>query len=434
MSVPAVPRDASASRLPRIGFLGSMNAMPMTYALKFRRDGFDVRYVVEAGRDNFLMRPEYQFRQQVSYPYPDWIREIPWPNNLRHHATLPYSNRAAVEAMRDRDVIFLNDYAMALAPWMPRQAVLVALSSGADIDVWCQWGLAFRRARSGPRKWAYPLRLPLELWRTRLQRRGLQRCRTICYFPRGLNPIGDRLISELCGPDAAQRTIERYDMDFIAAGARRAPLPRRELSTVLVPVRFHMLPMPGNEGEHKGNDKILRALARYHQRRPPVRFHLFDKGPKQDLERAHRLCHELGLDDCVVWHQPVTLSQLLDMYEQADVCIDQVGNHWMGAIGFHALYMGRPLIANARPDVFAREWGPRTPILQATTEDEIVDHLIRCEDLGFRERIALEGHRFAVEHLDAEGVYQRIRSSITRDWCGSGRGSPDRMSTAFDPT
>jgi glycosyltransferase involved in cell wall biosynthesis len=410
------PRDESSMRLPRIGFIGSMNAMPMTYALKFRRDGFDVRYVVESGRDNYLMRPEYQFRGEIGYPYPDWVLEIPWPNNLRHHATLPYSNRAVIQAMHDRDVIFLNDYGIALAPWMPEQALCVALSSGGDIDVWCQWGLAFRRAYNGRRKWAYPLRLPLELWRTRLQRRGLSHCRTICYFPRGLNPIGDRLISELCGPDAEQRTIERYDMDFAAAGARRAPIPRRELSVILVPVRFHLLPMPGNEGEHKGNEKILRALARYRRRRPSIRVHLFDKGPKADLELAHRLCRELGLDNCVTWHQPVSLSQLLDMYEQADVCIDQVGNHWMGAIGFHALYMGRPLIANARPDVFKRQWGDNTPILQATTEDEIFDHLIRCEDLDFRERVAADGHRFAVEHLEAEGVYQRIRSSIMKDW------------------
>lgn len=414
--------NAQGTRLPRIGFVGSMNAMPMTYALKFRRDGYDVRYVVESGRDNFLMRPEYQFREQVAYPYPQWIREIPWPNNLRHHATLPYSYRAAVEAMQDRDVVFLNDYGLALAPWMPEPALRVALSSGADIDVWCQWGLAFRRAHSGRRKWAYPVRLPLELWRTRLQRQGLRQCRTICYFPRGLNPIGDRLISELCGPDAEQRIIERYDMDFVTAGARRAPVLRRELTDVLVPVRFHMLPMAGNELEHKGNDKILRALARYRLRRPSLRIHLFDKGPEADLKLAHQLCQELGLVEGVTWHQPVSLAQLLDMYEQSDVCIDQVGNHWMGAIGFHALYMGRPLIANARPDVFERQWGRSTPILQATTEGEIVEHLIRCEDLAFRERVALEGHKFAVENLDAESVYQRMRSSIMKDWCTLSQG------------
>ena len=146
------------------------------------------------------------------------------------------------------------------------------------------------------------------------------------------------------------------------------------------------------------------------------------KGPEADLKLAHQLCQELGLVEGVTWHQPVSLAQLLDMYEQSDVCIDQVGNHWMGAIGFHALYMGRPLIANARPDVFERQWGRSTPILQATTEGEIVEHLIRCEDLAFRERVALEGHKFAVENLDAESVYQRMRSSIMKDWCTLSQG------------
>jgi glycosyltransferase involved in cell wall biosynthesis len=417
--------NAPAATLPRIGFVGSVNAMPMTYALKFRRDGFDVRYVVESAPNDYLMRPEHQYRGEVAYPYPDWVLEIPWQSDLRHHATLPYSNPAVLDVMRDRDVLILNDYGIALAPWMPKRALCVALSSGGDIDVLCQWPLALRRAASVRRKWLYPLRLAMELWRTHLQRRGLRHCHTVCYFPRGLNPVGDRLISELCGPQAEQRTIERFDVNFAAAGIRHVPLPRRDLSTVLVPVRFNMLPMPGNEFEYKGNDLILRALARYRLRRPALRVHLFEKGEEADLEMAHRLCRELGLDDCVTWHETMPLPQLLALYEQSDVCIDQVGNHWMGAIGCYALYMGRPLIANARPDVFGRLWGIPTPILQATSEDEILHHLVRCEDLDFRERIAAEGHRFATEHLDAEAVYQRMRSSIMQSWSGSsGRIAP----------
>lgn len=47
---------------------------------------------------------------------------------------------------------------------------------------------------------------------------------------------------------------------------------------------------------------------------------------------------------------------------------------------------------------------------------ETLGLLSRCQNFEFRERIAAEGHRFAAEHLDAESVYQRMRSSIMQSW------------------
>lgn len=398
-----------------------MNAMPMAYALKFRRDGHDVLYVVEAEPGNYLMRPEHQYANEITCPYPPWIIEIPWVNDLAHHASLPWSNRGTVRAMADMDIVFLNDYGLALAPYMPRDSVRVALSSGADIDVLCRWEMARTFAAGVRRKWLYPVRLALELWRTHLQRRGLACCEVISYFPRGLNPSGDAVIAALGRNGKAPRLVERYDASFAAAGVPRIPIPRRPLRKVLVPVRMNLLPPAGGEFEHKGNDLILRALARYRQRQPTIEVHLFEKGPPADLELARRMCRDLGLEPNVTWHEPGTLAQLLDLYADGDVVIDQVGRHWMGGVGFYALYMGRPVIANARLDVFGRLWGTETPILNATTVDEIFAQLVRCEDFAFRDRIADEGHAFARDYLDTEAVYQRLRGTVLELWSGRKR-------------
>lgn len=412
---------SAGDRLPRIGFVGSMNAMPMAYALKFRRDGHDVRYVVEAEPGDHLMRPEHQYANEITYPYPPWIVEIPWVSDLAHHASLPWSNCEAVRAMADMDIVFLNDYGLALAPYLPRKSLRVALSSGADIDVLCRWEMARTFAASVRRKWLYPVRLVLELWRTHLQRRGLEWCEVISYFPRGLNPLGDSVIAAISRNGKAPRLIERYDANFAAAGVTRIPIPRRPLRKVLVPVRINLLPPVGGEFEHKGNDLILRALALYRQRQPAIEVHLFEKGPPADLALARQMCRDLGLEPNVIWHKPAALSQLLEMYADGDVVIDQVGRHWMGGIGFYALYMGRPVIANARLDVFGRIWGTETPILNATSVDEILAQLIRCEDLEFREQIADRGHAFARDYLDTEAVYQRLRSTVLELWSGSKR-------------
>ena len=64
-----------------------------------------VRFVVESDSNDLLMRPEHQFANEVQYPYPSWIREIRWKNDLLNYATLPWSNREVVKVMADRDVV-----------------------------------------------------------------------------------------------------------------------------------------------------------------------------------------------------------------------------------------------------------------------------------------------------------------------------------------
>lgn len=406
----------SAQARPKIGFIGSMNAMPMAYALKFKRDGYDVRYVVEAPADDHLMRPEFHFSADVSYPYPDWIIEVPWGNDLIRHATAPFSNRAGIASMSDRDIVFLNDASVALAPFLPKSVLCVALSSGSDIDVFGRWSMAFTLASRIRRKYLYPPRLMLELLRVFWQRKGLRRCEGICYFPRGLNPAGDAVVDELRRAHPQPFLVERFDVNFKSAGVPRPPLPLRPLKKILVPVRFNMNPPAGGQFEYKGNDIIIRGLAAYARCNPSIEIHLVAKGPPEDLVEAQRLCHDLGIDANVTWHRPMPLPQLFDLFAASDVVFDQVGHHWMGAIGCYALYMGRPLIANARLDIFGRLWGEATPILQATTELEIVEQLRRCEDQGERQRIADAGRTFAEQHLDTENVYVKLRDAASDAW------------------
>lgn len=395
----------------KIGFLGSMNSMPMTYALKFKGDGFDVRYVVESDSDNYLMRPEHQYPKLLSYPYPEWIVEIPWVNNLINYGLLPYSNRAAVDAMADRDVIFLNDYGIALAPWLPKHSIKVALSSGGDIDQTCDWSIVPSQARAALPGFLRPLWWLFSIRRTLIQRRGLRLCSAVSYFPEGLNPSGDDLLQNLV-PQPPWKIIPRYDVSFHAVGTSLAETHRRQLTEILVGVRFKINTVKGAEIEYKGNDIILRALSVYRRRNPSVKIHLIRKGDAIDIQAAEKLCEELDISGSVIWHEPMPLESLFDLYRQSDVCIDQVGSHWMGAIGCYALHLGRPLIANARPEVMERFWGEKSPVLNAVNESQIVNHLIDCEDPCRRALMGFEGNRFASMHLDVGKTYEKLKDFV----------------------
>ncbi|RPD95630.1 hypothetical protein EGN69_07735 [Pseudomonas monteilii] len=89
---------------------------------------------------------------------------------------------------------------------------------------------------------------------------------------------------------------------------------------------------------------MLRGLALYYELNKNIEIHLVEKG--EDFVAAKSLCHELGLSEVVVWHKEMTFKQLLSLYDKADICFDQVGAHWIGAIGGYALWLGKPLIAN----------------------------------------------------------------------------------------
>ena len=401
-----------SGRIPRVGFVGSMNAMPMGYALRFIEDGFDVKYSVEAAPQDFLGRPEHHFARAIDYPYPPWIVEAHVPYTLAGHAFAARTYRRFIETMADRDVLFLNDFGLALAPHFRKSAMLIALSSGSDIDVLCSYSAAWHDSLRVRRKWLAPAALVLNLLRTRAQRRGLDRVAAICYFPRGLNAVGDRIIDEFTRRRPGVKFVPRYDVNFQAIDIRQEPVRDRSLMKILVPVRFNIEPAAGSAFEYKGNDRIIEALGRYRSRNPAIKVLFFRKGVEADLQLARRLCSKYGIADCVEWLDPLPLPELLKLYYDCDVCIDQVGSHWMGAIGAYALYAGRPLIANWRPDVFGAMWGTDVPILQATTAPEIHDHLVRCEDIAYRRDLAERGHRFAVRCLSGESTYQQLKALV----------------------
>lgn len=396
----------------KIGFIGGVNAMPMGYALKFLKAGYDVKYIVESDSENYLMRPEHQYSADIIYPYPDWINEIQVPYTLIGHAFPRKTYQAIYSKFSDRDVIFLNDFGLALAPFLPPNAKLIALCSGSDLDVFCSYRAVWSYAITIRRKWLIPIVYTFGILRAFNQRRGLKKCSAISYFPKGLNKIGDDIINEITNNNPKISLIPRYDVNFNGTGIKFHPIARRFLKKILVPVRFNINPVTGSSFEYKGNDLIIEALAKYKLRNKAIEIKFFLKGPTPDITIAKKMCEELGLSENVEWLNPMPLPELLQHYYDCDICFDQVGSHWMGAVGLYALYSGRPLIANARPDVFRKMWGDETPILQASSIDEIYEHLVRCEDFEYRQDVSKKGHEFAVAHLDTEAVYIKLAAFI----------------------
>jgi glycosyltransferase involved in cell wall biosynthesis len=226
-----------------------------------------------------------------------------------------------------------------------------------------------------------------------------------------MNRVGDKLIDEIMrGKEFID--IRRHVLNLKETGIKYIPPQDNRKLVLLSGVRFLIKTTEHNKFAYKGNDLIIKAIAKFYNLKKDIEVHFIEKGSKDNIEIAKKLCRDFGIEEIVIWHKEMPLEELLNLYEESDIIFDQVGNHWMGAIGVYALYMGKPLIANARLDVFKDIWGEDIPILNASTVNEIFNHLIACQNYEYRKEVSKASHEFAKAKLDNSSIYNQYKSAI----------------------
>ncbi|MBK7882970.1 MAG: hypothetical protein IPJ81_03510 [Chitinophagaceae bacterium] len=98
----------------------------------------------------------------------------------------------------------------------------------------------------------------------------------------------------------------------------------------------------------------------------------FEKGP--DVENAKELCRKLNISTYITWKKEVSQYELNQIIKKCDVAFDQLGDQWIG-YGIVVMAVGRPLIANGRPEVFEPLTGEQSPVCQAANLKEVSDWL-----------------------------------------------------------
>jgi hypothetical protein len=394
----------------RIIFIGTTNAMPMAYARMFKEQGFNVTYVVDVPLHNTLSRPECHY-EDISYPYPAWIKEV----TLNHHSLRTIfpkiGFRKILKEASGFDVYFLCDWYISLAPYLPESSSVIILPHGADVDVWCNFNKAGDISRSGSfsRFWYFKLLLARKIIKN--MRRGLSRSNVITYYPKGLNSDGDSILEEFKSDRRA--IVRRYDVN-LSSFLKRDVLFRESVGALRLcsAVRFDFVPIPGVDNKYlKGNDLIIKGIGRFYREvSKNISVTFFSKG--RDVDFARKLCMDEGIDDVVIWHDPVPFQELLEIMQGADICFDQVGGHWVGAVGVYSMLLGKPLIANYRPDVLDSYFLGDNPISQAATVDEVFEQLVQLSDGEARRVKSKKLYDFAISNFDSERVYNEYVSLL----------------------
>lgn len=396
-------------------FLGGINAMPMMYAIELRKQGVEVLYFVDRPEKDTLSRPENHFKD-IKYPYPDWIIET----ILVSQIFLPLFPRYFAYwikkyilkcTSKSPQVYILNGFFCSLAPYLDVDTPKIFLPGGSELDSWADIECSDALGQSFRDKSIFkyiPANVSKRIIKRIVRRQfsGALACSKVIYFPKGFNNAGDRVLKKL--EEKNVHILSRYDISFEPLKyENRGVISNEDKMIIFSGVRFSFKTFPdGNDGYNKGNDIIIKGLSEYYRINKNIEIHFVEKG--QDVAEAKKLCAELGLTDAIIWHKEMKFTDLLALYQKADVCFDQVGEHWIGAIGFYALWLGKPLIANDRRAVEAGVWGEDAPILSAHTAEQIKIHLIAMERSERRSKISRQAMQFAETTLGPEMVLRDL--------------------------
>ena len=142
---------------------------------------------------------------------------------------------------------------------------------------------------------------------------------------------------------------------------------------------------PGPRASTKGNDRFIRALARFaSETQRDVQAVLLDRGA--DQENAKRLVRELGLDDVVTWGPPLSHGELFAAMAESDLVVDQFDVGAFGLTALEAFQVGRPVLTYVNETCERLVYDQNSPILNAHTEDEILARLHEAAESDQLER------------------------------------------------
>jgi hypothetical protein len=146
------------------------------------------------------------------------------------------------------------------------------------------------------------------------------------------------------------------------------PDPRKENFEILNMTRFNFR---STRNDNKRNDIMIEGIGRFVRENKierGLKVTFFEKG--EDTPAAKALCESVGIERFVSWQKVVKLNELIPFFRNADVAFDQLGSQWVGS-GVYSMLVGRPLIANGRPELLEPFQNEVSPVCQATTVEEV---------------------------------------------------------------
>jgi glycosyltransferase involved in cell wall biosynthesis len=235
--------------------------------------------------------------------------------------------------------------------------------------------------------------------RNKLARRGYSKARSVIITNPDTFEISDRL------PYLNQKSI--FFSPFAIDPEKYKPLDSGELRERYVQNDDIMLFSPARQiWEEKGNDKMIRAFAKFTKEVPNSKFVLV--AWSTDEENSKSLVNSLGISDKIEWIKPVPKSHLIDYYNASDIILDQFVLGSWGTSTPEAMSCGKPVLMFYKKDYIIRAFGEEPPILNSFTEEEIYSNLLKLtKNRDFRYSLGMKSREWIIKTHSSRVVAQR---------------------------
>jgi glycosyltransferase involved in cell wall biosynthesis len=396
----------------RIGFVGNANNYPFMLARAMRLQGHDVVFCVTS--EARLDRPEFRYAD-IPVPYPDWI--VDFAPRWKTFFPTPWRQRC-IELLRTCDAVVLNQLGPSMHGEVGRPAII--LLTGSDLEYFGNpetlRGIWRERHRE-PAWLAIPLKRMFLPSLIRRQREGIRHGVVVSYFWRGLVDKGDRMLDELGVGDERRVFFLMTEPDVISY----CPPPHNSPLRVFCATRLNWkgpVAIGTSELDYKGSDIMIRGLGLFHRRTGArLDIRLVRKG--LHVPESEALVAEERLVDQVQWLGEMTQTEVLQQCRDADIVFEQFGRSVVAMAGLDAMATGRPVIANARPEIVSRAIPAPSPVCHATTPEEVARQLERLAfDPAERERVGLASRSHVTQFYSAsraaDALVERLAAAVRR--------------------
>lgn len=384
----------------KIGFLGNTNNYPFIIASQMREMGCEVVLYIDAPANETLHRPEH-YSENITYPYPDWIKE---ELSLRSSLFIHLPNvflKNIIRELNSCDAVILNDYGHRFKNFIKPSVLSISMFSGADLEVMADYDNVKSMKMTNPKLRFVPafIKKAFAKFSVDQLRQGISKASLISYFPRGLVPDGERFLNEIF-PDNAYARFDHFHV--LTEGFDYVPPPDNEVFRIFSLTRFMWkTPFPPGRAifENKGNDIMIRGIALFLRHSgKKLDIHFIEKG--LHLQESKDLIEELGFSKMVTWHKEMPFKDLKDHMGKADVIFEQLGTHYISG-GLYGMLLGRPLIGNARPEIFDVLFKEQTPICHALTAEDVCKWLEKLtSDKEFLHSAGIRSRAYVLKHFD----------------------------------
>lgn len=165
-----------------------------------------------------------------------------------------------------------------------------------------------------------------------------------------------------------------------------------------------------NENDFKGNDIIIKALNSLISNGDVKRVKLFLIEKGQDIEISKDLIRSLGLEENVVWLQPMNRKRLMEFYAGAHVCFDQFSRGCLALCAVESMACGTTTVTYiGEPSLEVPFYPELPPVFNSKNPEEISTFILRVlSDEQFRKKLETDSYQWVREQCS----YKRFNESF----------------------